>query len=146
MDTTVNAAEGLRAWAKGLYPTEAAVELAIRWGDGWLAAAYQPWVIELEDGFYRLDAEELLRNSGAFSGGERRVVAVIASLLDQSECKISLAGIPSGVDRDALNLILAAIAHAGGSHEHSVARFNDDRTAILGFDQPGSLHPWPEEH
>lgn len=145
MDTTVNAAEGLRAWAKGIYPTEAAVELAIRYSSGWLAAAYQPWVIELEDGWYRLDAAELIRHSGPFSGGERRVVAVIASLLDGDDCKVSLAGIPCGVDRDALDLILAAIAHAGGSHEHSEPRFNDAHTALIGFDRPGSLHPWPQE-
>lgn len=45
-----------------------------------------------------------------------------------------------GLDRDNLNLVLA-VAHAGGSHEHSDMRVNDHGTATLN--RLASLHPWP---
>lgn len=141
--TTMTVEEGLRAWARGLYPTEAAVELAIRYSSGWLADGSQPWVQRMDNGYYWIDSESLLRNSGGFSGGERRVVAVVVSLLDGADCRVSLADL-AGVDREGLDLILAAIAHAGGSHEHSMPLWNDTKTGILGFERPGSLHPWPE--
>jgi hypothetical protein len=142
--TTMTVEEGLRAWAKGLYPCEAAVELTIRYSSGWLADERQPWVFRCDNGYYGIDPDKLMANSGAFSGGERRMVAVIVSLLDGSDCRMPLSDV-SGLDREALDLVLAALAHAGGSHEHSVPVWNGTKTGIVGFDSPGSLHPWPGE-
>lgn len=54
-----------------------------------------------------------------------------------------------GLDRDHLDLVLAAIAHAGGSHQHSdlmpdpngkMVTSSGDRMA---FHTLGTLHAWP---
>jgi hypothetical protein len=88
-----------------------------------------------------LDADQLTgETTGALSGGERRVLAVVAALL--GERSIDLGDIAAGVDRGHLQLVLAALAHAGGSHQHSdVAVDTEGRPA--GFVQLGTLYPWP---
>ncbi|TYL50444.1 hypothetical protein [Agromyces mariniharenae] len=127
----------VRAWAKGMYPTEAGAELLIRHGaihDG------APWLTD-HGGLTSIDTFVLLDETGAWSGGERRIVAIAASLLDGAP--VDLCDIIPGLDRKNLALVLAAIAHANGSHEDGGIRFSDDGVP-LGFYRDSSLYPWPE--
>lgn len=88
-----------------------------------------------------IDVDELLRETGAWSGGERRLVRIAASLLGGPAVDLS-EDVP-GLDRQAAALVLAAIAHANGSHEHSEFQFNEDGTP-RGFSRVPTLYPWPE--
>jgi hypothetical protein len=55
---------------------------------------------------------------------------------------VDLGDLAAGLDRRALTLVLAAIAHAAGSHEHRIDRDRD------GVPHPGGrlppLVPWPQ--
>lgn len=104
----------VRAWAKGLHPLEAGVELLIRHGRTIYEGA--PWLTEFTGRTPRLvavDAEVLLAQSGHLSGGERRVVRIAVSLLGGQPVDLS-ENIP-GLDAPTLALVLDAIAHANGS-------------------------------
>lgn len=63
---------------KGIYPSEAGVELLIRSGRAVYDGA--PWITRDGDMAW-IDVDELLRETGAWSGGERRLVRIAASLL-----------------------------------------------------------------
>lgn len=128
----------VRAWAKGMYPLEAGVELLIRHG----IAIYQgaPWIEDLGDRAY-LDVDRLLAHSGAWSGGEQRIVRIAASLLGGPP--VDLGNELPGLDREGVELVLAAIAHASGSHEHAVL-VADDMGSPTGYTVGPSLHPWPD--
>lgn len=50
-----------------------------------------------------------------------------------------------GLDSEFVQLVLAAIAHAAGSHEHGGEIQFDQDGRPIGFGKvPGSLYPWPE--
>lgn len=75
--------QGLRRWANGVYPLEAAVELVARAFGGRFARVGYPWVAQ-GDGpnVYWLDVEQLTaENTGAYSGGERRLLALVVASL-----------------------------------------------------------------
>lgn len=128
--------ESLRRWARGVYPIEAAVELLIRAHGGRFAREGWPWIEPREDRFV-LVAEQITEDSiGVLSGGERRILRVVASLA--GGCPTNLYEDVAGLDRGSLDLVLAAIAHAGGSHE--------DRATGSPTELAGSLHPWPQEN
>ncbi|MEH0110761.1 hypothetical protein V6N00_13705 [Tersicoccus sp. MR15.9] len=131
-------AEALRAWAKGMYATEAAVELLIRANLGVYASA--PWIVPTGDSRAALDPDALLDGSGAWSGGERRLVAIVVSLLGAEP--VNLAEALPGLDREHLDLLLAALAHAAGSHEHS-GLVTDETGRPTGFTRLDTLYPWP---
>lgn len=117
---------GLRHWAKGNYALEAGVELLIRPFHGRFAGAWQPWVEPGDgDGVWWIDPEKF--DIGALSGGERRLLSVAESLLGGQP--VDLAEALPGMDRECVELVLAAVSHASGSHEH------------YGAGIP--LHPWP---
>lgn len=103
-------ADSLRRWAKGMYNLEAAAELLLRGFGGRFAAPGNPWII-FEDGRPWIDFGAIPENVGALSGGERRYLTIAASLGDGAPVALSDAVY---VDRPHLQLILAAIAHAGG--------------------------------
>lgn len=132
MSTDTITAVALRAWARGGYDTEAATELLLRALHGRFAAPGHPW-IRIADGDCWIDWSQINpATTGAYSGGERRLLAIVASLgggravnLNDAIC----------VDRDTLDLVLAAIAHAAGTHQHY---------AYTG-EQLDTLHPWPAE-
>lgn len=145
--------DAVRAWARGSYPLEAGVELLIRQGKAIYAGA--SWITRDGDRVSGIDADVLVYEAGAWSGGERRLVRIAASLLGGPAA--DLYEDIAGIDRRYLALVLAAIAHAGGSHEHSPSPFlenpdgspvvNEDGKVTLNPDRATrlpSLYPWPE--
>lgn len=133
--------DDLRTWAKGSYTMEAATELLLRAFGGRYAAADRPWVRKDEhDGKPWIDFVSIPEHLGGSSGGERRFLLLAASLAGSEP--VVLGDVVPGLDRDHLDLVLAAIAHAGGSHEHSDLRFHEDGTATL-HGKLESLYPWP---
>ncbi|MBX3196449.1 MAG: hypothetical protein KF727_15295 [Microbacteriaceae bacterium] len=138
--------DAVRAWANGIYPTEAGVELLIRHGKAIYEGA--PWIDELEPiggdrpRMAAIDVDVLLEHTGGWSGGERRIVRIAASLL--GDHPVSLYEDLPGLDRRGLLLVLAAIAHASGSHEHSDVVLDDDGRP-RGFRRLDSAYPWPAE-
>ena len=148
--------DALREWARGVYTEEAAVELLIRSGwtlrssflhdvvVGYREPGTHPWV-DWETLGQILTGD---RDSGilAASGGELRVLRIAHSLASGE-----LGALVPGLDRDAAAMVLAAVAHANGSHEHSGAptpdptgRFVEQGTGKrFSFALLPSLHPWP---
>jgi hypothetical protein len=148
--------DALREWARGVYTEEAAVELLIR--SGWtrrksflddVVAGRQepgthPWV-DWENLGQILTGD---RDSGilAASGGEQRVLRIAHSLAAGD-----LGALVPGLDRDVTAMVLAAVAHANGSHEHSGAPTPDSAGRLVetgsgqrfSFALLPSLHPWP---
>lgn len=139
-DTRAEVAAALRRWAEGVYPTEAAAELIIRAWNGRLLAG--PWIRTGASGWVWFDGTRIAE-AGYLSGGERRVLAIACSLVCGEETAVSLNDVLPGLDRDALALVLAAIAHAGGSHEHSEIRFENN--AYAGTHRLAPLYPWPAD-
>lgn len=140
-------ADDLRSWARGMYGTEAATELLLRAFGGKFAAPSNPWIHTSTEpegpGQVKawIDFEAIPEEAGLLSGGERRFLLLAASLAEN--VPVVLGDVVSGLDRENLDLVLAAIAHAGGSHQHSDVRFNGDGTMSLGKGYLDSLHPWP---
>ena len=88
-----------------------------------------------------IDVDVLADSMGVCSGGEQRVARIAASLLGGSPVRLD-DDIP-GLDRPSLDLVLAALAHANGSHEHS--GFARDETGHpTGIVKLQTLYPWPD--
>jgi hypothetical protein len=140
--------DDLRAWAKGMYTIEAATELLIRGFGGKFAARGNPWVHTSSEPqgpgqvSAWIDFAAVPEEAGVLSGGERRFLILAASLAE--DVPVVLGDVVPGLDRENLDLVLAAIAHAGGSHQHSDVRFNQDGSMSLGEGYLDSLHPWPQ--
>jgi hypothetical protein len=133
--------DDLRAWAKGSYTYEAATELLIRAFGGRFAAAGRPWVRKDDfSGKPWIDFASIPESVGGSSGGERRFLLLVASLAE--DVPVVLGDVVPGLDRENLDLVLAAIAHAGGSHEQSDVRVDADGTVDIRG-KLESLHPWP---
>lgn len=140
--------EALRAWARGLYPLEAATELLIRGCGGRFAETGQAWVHVEDHGRAWIDFDELaeqLAAGGPWSGGERRILSLAASL--GADGGLLNENLP-GLDRDNLALVLAAVSHAGGSHEHvpTPILIDDAGNAYRNPDRerPAPLYLWPQ--
>ena len=132
---------GLRSWACGAYAEEAAVELLARSFGGRFASTSWPWVRPCDGGgWYWLDADAIWTGSGVLSGGERRMLNVVAALVG-GQPLADLGGVLAGLDRGNLTLVLAAFAHAGGSHEQTIMIMTADDLPV--FDTPGALVEWP---
>lgn len=137
----VSGAAGLRAWARGDYAQEAGVELLARAFGGRLADTGCPWVRPCaRSGVLWLDVAALLDHTGACSGGERRVLDVVAALVDGRPIP-DLGDLLAGLDRPALALVLAALAHAAGSHEQADVVRTGDRLVCAALP---ALVPWPD--
>lgn len=133
--------ESLRAWAKGSYPQEAATELLIRAFNGRFASPGQAWIGIRDHGEPWIDFEAIPSHIGALSGGEQRFLLLVASL--SGDALITLGDVVPGLDRDLVKLVLAAVAHAAGTHEGvEVIHTPDGRGSIRKVS--GSLYPWPE--
>ena len=136
---------GLRAWAKGMYPLDASVELLIGYAGGRFATPGHPWIQPADQpGRWWLDPSRINDDTiGALSGGEQRVLRIVASLAAGEPVDLSR-NLP-GLDRPAIELVLAAVAHAAGSHEHADIRIDHERGVAVLHGQLPSLHPWPSE-
>lgn len=128
----------LRDWAAHIYATEAGVELLIRAGRFIYDGA--PW-IAYDEGSHTtyIDTIRLIGEVGVLSGGEQSIARIGASLLGGTP--VDLATELPGLDRDSTTLVLAAVAHAAGSHEGSDVTF--DSAGRPTFGPVESLHPWP---
>lgn len=136
-------ADELREWARGSLPLTAAVELLIRSFGGRFAARNRPWIRIGPSGAAWLDDSALAAGLGALSGGERRVLTVVAALADSTGSRrIDLADVITGVDRDSLDVILAALAHAAGTQVDTRLEFENE-SGIPQLVPLPSLHPWP---
>jgi hypothetical protein len=132
----------LRRWAKGSYTYEAATELLLRAFGGRYAKPGQPWMMAEEiTGRVWIDFASIPGHVEGLSGGERRFLMLAASLVE--DVPVVLGDVVPGLDRQNLDLVLAAIAHAGGSHQHSDIRRNGDGSMTLHPGYMDSLHPWP---
>lgn len=142
MNDLMDRAEGLRAWAQGMTTLAAAAELLIRCGPPLLTG---PWVEHDPDrGRYWFNTEAV-EHGGSLSGGERRLLDLAASLASD-EHTVVLGDVVTGLDRAHVALVLAAIAHAAGTHEDSRPQIEpgeDGGLRLVGHDRLGSLYPWP---
>ncbi len=130
--------DDLRSWARGSYPLEAATELLIRAFRGRFTDPGWPWV-KTDDGCRWIDFDTIDEDAvGALSGGERRLLLIARSLGSVENRTVNLSEVLPGLDRTNLALVVAAVAHAGGSHEHS--DFGPHGRPI----RLPSLAPWPE--
>lgn len=109
----------LRTWARGNLALEAAVELLIGALDGRLLDG--PWILRDARDHWYFHAKHIESGSGYLSGGERRVLAIAASLADSNR-PIDLGDAITGLDPDALRVVLAALTHAGGGTESPEGR------------------------
>ncbi len=72
--------EDLRAWAKGIHTSGAAVELLIRGFGGRFAAPGNPWIQPREHIGHWADLEAIPGNIRALSSGERAYLLITASI------------------------------------------------------------------
>jgi hypothetical protein len=135
----IEVAARLREWARGSLPMGAGVELLLRAFDGRFADPSCRWVITGPDGLAWVDVDALNAGTGVLSGGERRVLAMVAALIGEST--VDVVDIVTGLDRAHLSLVLAALAHAAGSHEHTDVVIDPDGVARPS--RPGALLRWP---
>jgi hypothetical protein len=136
---------GLRAWARGAYGCEAAVEVLARFQHGrftdpsWEWINHDPtidWCTLLPDHLTGPATAEL-------SGGERRILRIVASLAGGAP--VELDDTLAGLDRSAVALVLAAVAHAAGSHQHTDLAYEcDGRPSFVRGVLP-PLYAWPAE-
>lgn len=138
---TTDTATALREWARGMFTTEAATELLIESFRGRFAALGNPWVRPGDDNGAWIDFDAIPSQVGGLSSGERALLLIAASIGGSTQ--VNLGDGVCSLDRRHLGLVLAALAHASGSHRHGTA----------GFESPagGSVHstshicfPWPE--
>jgi hypothetical protein len=109
---------GLRAWARGIDPLEAATELLIRAGfarpqDPWVrrgpsaASAPEAWI----------DFAAVSAFVGRASSGERRLLLLAASLSGVDDAPAVRLGELMALGPRHLALVVAAVAHAGGRRD-----------------------------
>lgn len=103
----------LLAWARGIYPTEAATRLLVDAFDGRFARSGWPWIQRTEFGNHYVDGTRLGDDEiGMLSGGERRVLAIVRSLL--GEQPVDLSDAITGLDPRHARLVIDSLAHATG--------------------------------
>ena len=144
--------EALRRWARGQYPIEAAVELLIRHGR--FAEPGYRWV-DAHGGAHRIDWDVLAAYAAgsSYSGSERRVLGLAASIAGAEVPGFTSADYISGLEYSTVQLALAAVSHASGVHERQdvwevFARAEaEDRSPttdeIHAARRPGPLVAWP---
>lgn len=114
MSTVDDRLEALRSWAQGDLALAASIELLGTAQDGRLLGG--PWVRQVEADRLCFDADTAAAESGALSGGERRVLAIAASLAS-SDHPVALGDAITGLDPDAFDAVLDALALAGGADQ-----------------------------
>lgn len=129
----------LREWAKGSLTSEAGTELLLRAFGGRFAAPGSPWILTDDPDRPWIDFDSIPDLIGGVSGGERRFLLIAASI--GGGTSVVLSDVLPGLDRTVMELVLAAAAHAAGTHQGSVMIQAPDGT--VSFEQPGPLYPWP---
>lgn len=133
-------AAGLRRWARGAFDQEAGVELLIRAHGGRFAQQGCPWIRACDrPDWWWVDVTRLVDHAGAFSGQEQRILTIVAALIDRRPIP-DLAGVLCGLDRPELHLVIAALAHAAGSHEQIELVRRGEQIAVRRL---SALIPWP---
>jgi hypothetical protein len=146
---TVELESALLRAAVGDYADEAAVLLLLNFGH-WLTQLASAGLITLMpetegEGLWAQiawpDLEPALADSLLVgSSGQQRVLRAAASIADASP--VDLGDLAAGLNCRALTLVLAAIAHAAGSHDHRDLVYDSD-----GIPHPGDPLPpfvaWP---
>lgn len=94
-----------------------------------------------DEGRTRIEFEAIPEHIGGLSGGEKRFLRIAASL--GGEEPVALSDVIPGLDRSILDLVLAALAHAAGSHQDS--EMFEQPEGILSSKRVQTLHPWPKE-
>jgi hypothetical protein len=141
-------AEALRAWAKGLYTSEAATELLLRAFGGRFATDAQPW-IHRDDDWWWIEWDAIPPNLAGLSGGERRLLLIAASI--GGNAPVNVGDLITGIDRPTVALVLAALSHAAGTQEHTeyMPTVLDDGQRVIDPTSPrldlGPLYPWPDQ-
>lgn len=131
----------LREWAQGLYPSEAATEMLIRAG---FAQTWRPWIVTHEPGAYGINFAQTTEHLDGMSGGQRRFLLAAASIGTET-VDVPIGYVVCGIDRYLVDLILAGIAHAAGTHEGAPMHV-DHQTRRCTFGDPyTSLHGWPTD-
>ena len=148
----MNAAEiapMLRAWAQGMYVDEAAVGLLICHGHWLTRRDFRAQCVDaLQDGWTRDGVASLasidwtaavkLAESGPCSSSEKAMLLTACSLAGVDAGPLST--LTRSLDHANLTLVLQAIAHRAGWHEHSfmtaVTGHLDDSDAFLTPDGP----------
>lgn len=132
----------LRSWATGDYCYEAAVEMLLRGFSGRFAQTVNPWVCSDKiTGEISIDFASIPDLIGGCSRNERQYLLFAASLAEG--VRIDLADAIPGLEREAIQLILAAVAHAAASHERTAPI-----RGVEGVIQPvktRALYPWPDD-
>ena len=124
-----NLAAALRAWAKGLFSTEAAVELLIGHGSWLYREDFLEIAVEFGPGITSgavmaaVDFEAAARalEAGALpcSGGEGRVLRIAASIA--AGVPVDLREAVTGLDENNAVLAAAAVLHAAGCRDLRMA-------------------------
>jgi hypothetical protein len=130
----------LREWAKGTYTTEAGTELLLRAFGGRFAQPGRPWVNTEDPESPWIDFDAIPDNIGGFSGGEKRFLLIAASL--GGGTPVALSDALPGLDRTVMELVLAAVAHAAGTHQQSDVI--EAPGGSMSFQKLDSLYPWPK--
>jgi hypothetical protein len=114
-------AEGLRAWAQGSHPVEAAIELLIGHGS-WLERPEFRALLWVEDDVVGLDPAELAGMAllAPASSSELAMVQLAVELLG-IKTPDSLDRLLAGLDASNTGLVLEAIARCTGTHEQHQA-------------------------
>ncbi len=141
-------AEALLRGASGMYTTEAAIRLLLAHGV-WAARLAAAEFVELSDedeseepryawvgwryAVAALDAGTLTGGSGSDNW-----VLRIAASLSELGVPVDLSDAVTGLDRRNLALVLAALSHANGSHEHKdyAAKRPADGSPVVSADTP----------
>lgn len=132
-----NLHDGIRAWANGIYPTEAAAELLIRSG---LATDDAGFYGDAIGGLVELRADKIIDRARTYSHSQEKILRLVISLLGQQD--INLKDAFRGLDRTNLQLALAAISHAAGAHEQTGWTVNDGDNGIVAHPD-GPVIAWP---
>ncbi|MBU8867835.1 hypothetical protein [Paenarthrobacter aromaticivorans] len=136
-------AADLRAWALGVFTREAGTELLLRAFDGRLATPDLPW-ISTHDTVHGawIDFDGIPAYADAYPGEEQAILRVAASL--GGSASVVLGDWLAGLHCKHVQLVLAAVSHAAGIHEHwSGMSFNPDGTPDTMITNT-ALYPWPE--
>lgn len=129
----------LRAAARGSYPEEAATELLIRGFGGRFTGPGWSWMCLDEDGAWWIDFALIPEHVGVLGVAEQWYLLVAASIA--SACPVIVGDCVTELDRDEVDLVLAALSHACGSHMPREVMAGLDEGA--GLRQQDPLHEWP---